>query len=272
MPTTTSRASGHGHPRVTEAIARQARRLNTNLRYLHESRDRARRAADRDLPARPRHGVLRQLGLGGERPRVAPRDDRHRAAWRAVHGLRLPRHLRGDRRALARDVAGRPRRRPTSRPGAARTPPRARTSTAARSQAAIDELVARGHAAGGGDPRRRADERRLSRPSDADLAETWLGRGATRPAALWIADEVQGGHGRTGDAMWSFGRFGIDPGHRHARQADGQRPPGRGGHHPARDRRRPSPTRPSSSARSAATPWPWPRRWRSSTSSRTSAC
>jgi 4-aminobutyrate aminotransferase-like enzyme len=28
---------------------------------------------------------------------------------------------------------------------------------------------------------------------------------------LWIADEVQGGHGRTGDAMWSFQRFGIVP-------------------------------------------------------------
>jgi 4-aminobutyrate aminotransferase-like enzyme len=29
--------------------------------------------------------------------------------------------------------------------------------------------------------------------------------------ALWIADEVQGGHGRTGDWMWSFQRFGIEP-------------------------------------------------------------
>ena len=28
---------------------------------------------------------------------------------------------------------------------------------------------------------------------------------------LWIADEVQGGHGRTGEAMWSFARFGIEP-------------------------------------------------------------
>jgi 4-aminobutyrate aminotransferase-like enzyme len=28
---------------------------------------------------------------------------------------------------------------------------------------------------------------------------------------LWVADEVQGGHGRTGDAMWSFQRFGIEP-------------------------------------------------------------
>ena len=28
---------------------------------------------------------------------------------------------------------------------------------------------------------------------------------------LWIADEVQGGHGRTGEAMWSYQRFGIEP-------------------------------------------------------------
>ncbi len=27
----------------------------------------------------------------------------------------------------------------------------------------------------------------------------------------WVADEVQGGHGRTGDALWSFQRFGIVP-------------------------------------------------------------
>jgi len=28
---------------------------------------------------------------------------------------------------------------------------------------------------------------------------------------LWCADEVQGGHGRTGTHMWSFERFGIEP-------------------------------------------------------------
>jgi 4-aminobutyrate aminotransferase-like enzyme len=28
---------------------------------------------------------------------------------------------------------------------------------------------------------------------------------------LWIADEVQGGHGRTGDAMWSYQRLGLEP-------------------------------------------------------------
>ncbi len=43
---------GHAHPRVTEAIARQARRLNTNLRYLHEGAIELSRAPDRH-DARP---------------------------------------------------------------------------------------------------------------------------------------------------------------------------------------------------------------------------
>jgi 4-aminobutyrate aminotransferase-like enzyme len=34
----------------------------------------------------------------------------------------------------------------------------------------------------------------------------------TREAGgLWIADEVQAGHGRTGQALWAFERFGIVP-------------------------------------------------------------
>jgi 4-aminobutyrate aminotransferase-like enzyme len=34
----------------------------------------------------------------------------------------------------------------------------------------------------------------------------------TRAAGgLWIADEVQAGHGRTGEAMWAFERFGVVP-------------------------------------------------------------
>ena len=42
------------------------------------------------------------------------------------------------------------------------------------------------------------------------LAAEWLA--ATRAAGgLWIADEVQGGHGRTGRDMWSFQRLGITP-------------------------------------------------------------
>ncbi len=45
---------------------------------------------------------------------------------------------------------------------------------------------------------------------DPSLAAELVRR--TRGAGgLWIADEVQGGHGRTGAAMWSYQRLGIRP-------------------------------------------------------------
>ncbi len=44
----------------------------------------------------------------------------------------------------------------------------------------------------------------------AATAERWLAD-THAAGALWIADEVQGGHGRTGEAMWSFARLGLAP-------------------------------------------------------------
>ena len=111
---------GHAHPRVTAAIARQSRLINTHTRYLHPARDRARRAAGGDVPAGARHRDARQLGVGGERPRLAHGDRRHRAARRALHRVRLPRHHRGDRRAVTRGLARRRAPRPRRDVGAAR--------------------------------------------------------------------------------------------------------------------------------------------------------
>jgi 4-aminobutyrate aminotransferase-like enzyme len=45
---------------------------------------------------------------------------------------------------------------------------------------------------------------------DPALAQTWVAA-AHEAGAVWIADEVQGGHGRTGEALWSFQRLGIAP-------------------------------------------------------------
>jgi 4-aminobutyrate aminotransferase-like enzyme len=42
------------------------------------------------------------------------------------------------------------------------------------------------------------------------LVQDWLAQ-THAVGGLWIADEVQGGHGRTGTGMWSFERFGITP-------------------------------------------------------------
>src|SRR4029453_4179765 len=96
---------GHCHPRVTEAVVRQTRLLNTHSRYLYEplvelaerlvatmppetgldaalallvgAAGRGGRAPGRDDAARDRarRRHARQLGNRGERPRLAARDD-----------------------------------------------------------------------------------------------------------------------------------------------------------------------------------------------------
>ena len=75
--------------------------------------------------------------------------------------------------------------------------------------AAVDRLARARARTGGDDPGWRPDERWVLRPGPG------VRRRVVRPThavgGLWIADEVQGGHGRTGDAMWSFQRFGIMP-------------------------------------------------------------
>ena len=62
---------GHGHPRVAEAIARQGRRLNTNMRYLHEIGDRARGAPDRDDAAGAGLDTVMFVNSGSEANDVA---------------------------------------------------------------------------------------------------------------------------------------------------------------------------------------------------------
>jgi 4-aminobutyrate aminotransferase-like enzyme len=44
----------------------------------------------------------------------------------------------------------------------------------------------------------------------AATAQRWLAD-THAAGALWIADEVQGGHGRTGETLWSFARLGLVP-------------------------------------------------------------
>ena len=74
---------GHSHPRVIDAIARQSRLLNTNMRYLHEAAVELAERLVASMPAGgPRHGHVRQLRQRGERHGLASRDrvDRRPAA------------------------------------------------------------------------------------------------------------------------------------------------------------------------------------------------
>ena len=141
---------GHGHPRVAEAIARQAPPAQHEPALPARGRHRARRAAHRDDAGRlgPRHGAVRQLRLRGERPRLAAGDDVHRQRRRAVHGRSPTTAITDAIAALSPETwqarpAARPRRDVGTTRSTARDGPRRRGV-----RGALGELAARG-------PRRR---------------------------------------------------------------------------------------------------------------------
>ena len=105
-----------------------------------------------------------------------------------------------------------------------------------RSLRAGDHAACGDHGLGGRDPRRPAHQRRHRRPRRPRTCRS--SSACTHEAGgLWIADEVQAGprpHRRRAVVLRALRRR---PGLRHARQADGQRPPRRRGHHPQRHRR-----------------------------------
>ncbi|MGK2850450.1 MAG: aminotransferase class III-fold pyridoxal phosphate-dependent enzyme [Candidatus Limnocylindrales bacterium] len=199
---------GHAHPRVTEAIARQARRLNTNLRYLHadaitlaerlvatcppgldtvffvnsgsEANDLAWRLAT--TFTRRGGGLCTDFAYHGISEAIAPlspeswpvgRKPAHVETW-AVPDARRGDHLDG-----------------------------------AAFEAALARLAASGH-----EPAAVILDGVLTSDGyptvELALAQAWQAA-AHRAGALWIADEVQGGHGRTGESLWSFARLGIVP-------------------------------------------------------------
>ena len=230
-PTTTCPCVGHGHPRVTAAIARQSRGAQHEHALPPPRRDRARRAAGRDLPAGARHRAVRQLRLGGQRPGLADGDRRSPATRGglctdfAYHGITEATAALSPEGWL--DAAGRR----TSRPGRRPTPTAARTSTA-------------GFAGALRPPGRSRDCRRRPRSSTAlvtsdgiaDLDPAYVQElvgSPTTPAACGSPTRSRRGHGRTGDGDVVLRALRDRPGLRHARQADGQRPPGRAPSSPA---------------------------------------
>ena len=199
---------GHGHPRVTEAIVRQARRLNTNMRYLHET---GIEVAERlvastgpgldtvlfvnsgseanDLAWRIARAVtghdgaiatdFAYHGISDAIAALSPEDWHGGVAPAHVRTWRPPDTLRGVDRALE------------------------------EFEAAIGGLVAAGHP-----PAVSILDGVLTSDGIVDLDRVLaheLVRRTRAAGALWIADEVQGGYGRTGDAMWSYQRVGIEP-------------------------------------------------------------
>jgi len=199
---------GHAHPRVTAAIARQSRRINTHMRYLHplaielaervaatcppeldtvllvnsgsEANDLAWRMATTVTgrggglcTAFAYHGITEATAALSPEGWLDGHRPEHIETWEppdAYRGLHL------DASAFAAAVA------------------RLRDRGPEPAAAILDGLITSDGLA----------------ELDAGYVQD-LVRITREAGGLWIADEVQAGHGRTGDALWCFERFGIVP-------------------------------------------------------------
>jgi 4-aminobutyrate aminotransferase-like enzyme/Ser/Thr protein kinase RdoA (MazF antagonist) len=199
---------GHAHPRVSSAVARQWRVLNTNMRYLH--------AATIELAERliatcpPGLDTVLFVNSGSEANDLAWRLARSHTG--NTGGLATECAYHGITAAVA-DLS------PEILPGMVPpvhvetwAPPdtyRGLRTGPEGFAAAIGRLVARGIA-----PAAAIMDGVLMSDGIYDPGPGYgreLVRLTHEAGGLWIADEVQGGYGRTGEAMWSFQRFGIAP-------------------------------------------------------------
>ena len=214
---------GHAHPRVAAAVAEQMGTLCTHTRYLHEGilRYAGELLDDASAGRRgPRHVHLH--GLRGQRPRAADRQVPHRPRRRDHHRRGLPRQLRADRGDLARRWARTRRSAPWVRQ--VRAPDSYRGGLAA-ALAATSRPIATCERHGNGVAAFIVDSRvqlrrHLHPPIDVLGAGRRRGARGRRPV-----------HRRRGPVRLRPARrrpVGLPaprrrPRHRHARQADGQR-------------------------------------------------
>ena len=201
-------AVGHAHPRVSQAIARQARTLNTNMRYLHPAAIELAERLTATCP--PSLDTVFLVNSGSEANDLA---------WRLattftgnVGGLCTTRAYHGVSHVIApfSPETLRPEQLPDWLERWAPTDTYRDLHTDDSSfRSALDRLAAKGLA-----PAMAILDGVLQSDGvydlDPVLVQSWL-RLVHRAGGLWVADEVQGGHGRTGEAMWSFERFGIEP-------------------------------------------------------------
>src|SRR5207248_1103018 len=192
---------GHCHPRVTEAVVRQTRTLNTHARYLYEPLI---ELADRLAASMPPDAGLDTVML------VNSGSEANELAWRfatALTGHRgavVTEHAYHGVTAAIADLS------PEEWPDGYR-----RATTELISPLRLEEDVERaavrleqrgaGLAATFVDPGFTSDG--IHVPSAQSLA-TVVER-THRAGGLFVADEVQAGHGRSGEHLWMFATYGI---------------------------------------------------------------
>ena len=194
---------GHCHPRVTEAVVRQTRALNTHARYLYEPLI---ELAERLIASMPPAAGLDTVML------VNSGSEANDLAWRIAtattgrRGAIVTEHAyHGVTEAIANLS-------PEEWPAAFRpanvariAPPGSGADTVAELERAVTELD--GLAATFIDGAFTSDG--VWTPSADEVAT--IVRRTQSAGGLYVADEVQAGYGRLGEHLWSFVAHGITP-------------------------------------------------------------
>jgi 4-aminobutyrate aminotransferase-like enzyme len=202
---------GHAHPRVTAAIAGQAAVLNTHTRYLHEGIVRYSEDLLSTLP--PELGHVMFTCTGSEAGDLALRIAKHHTGGTGVIVTRNAYHgVTTEIAAISPSLGGLDSLAPWVRwvpsPDAYRVDleghPDLGSWFASQVQQAVDDLAAHGIrlAAFIADSIFASDG---VLPDPAGFLASVL-EVVHRAGGLYIADEVQPGFGRTGDALWGFQR------------------------------------------------------------------
>lgn len=207
---------GHAHPRVVDAVARQAALLNTNTRYLHSA---IVELAERIVAGMPTGlDTVMFVNSGSEANDLAWRLATTATGatgglvtdW-AYHGVTAaiadfsPSEWRAGQRPDSVETFGAP---DTYR-GPYAEPVDGATAARREMAAAVERLATRGirPAALFIDSLFTSDGI-FAPPADPVVAAVAVAR---ESGALYIADEVQAGHGRGGDGLWSFTAWGATP-------------------------------------------------------------
>jgi 4-aminobutyrate aminotransferase-like enzyme/Ser/Thr protein kinase RdoA (MazF antagonist) len=198
---------GHCHPRVTEAVVRQTRTLNTHARYLYEPLIELAERLVASMPAEAGLDTVMLVNSGSEANELAWRFATtftgHRGAIVTEHAYHGFTEAIADLSPEEWAKGQRPRNVETI------SPPGVGIPTATAMAQAIERLDGRGLelAATFVDGGFTSDGIRTPPPSElaAIVAATHAAGG------LFVADEVQAGHGRTGEHLWSFATYGITP-------------------------------------------------------------
>ena len=195
---------GHCHPRVTEAVVRQTRLVNTHARYLYEPLIELAERLVSLMPVGSGLDTVMLVNSGSEANELAWRFAR---ASTGREGAIVTEHAYHGVTTRIADLSPEEWPEGFTPPHVARiVPPRDGVSLRAEMRSALDRLG--GSLAATFLDTAFTSDGILFPPAKevaAVVEETHAAGG------LFVADEVQAGHGRTGDDLWCFERYGITP-------------------------------------------------------------